>query len=182
MRIALIGKRQRPLGGGGYVLSDRRQMGKAKDSGQTLVEFALSCSLFLLLLLGTMDFGYLFYTKLTLQNAVRQAGRYAITGQCVTNGNGTCSLTRYNSIVQTLQTSSMGLLNSSNTSDINITCTNNGGGCPNNAGGPGDIITITVTYPYSFLTAPVAQFFAGGKYMFTVSAAFNNEPFPPDQS
>jgi len=155
---------------------------KAKDSGATLVEFAISLSLFLLLILGTMDFAYLFYTKLTLQNAVRQAGRYAITGQCVPNINGSCKLDRYNSIIQTLQTASNGLLNSSNSNDISITCTANGGGCPNQAGGPGDIITITVTYTYTFMTAPIAKFFTGGKYVFTVSVAFNNEPFPPAQS
>jgi len=157
-------------------------MTKARDSGATLVEFAISLSLFLLLILGSMDFAYLFYTKLTLQNAVRQAGRYAITGQCVTNGSGSCTLNRYNSIVQTLQTASDGLLNSSNSSDVSITCTPNGGGCPNQAGGPGDIITITVTYTYTFLTAPIAKFFTGGQYIFTVSVAFNNEPFPPAQS
>ncbi len=157
-------------------------MTNAKDSGATLVEFAMALSLFLLLILGTLDFAYLFYTKLTLQNAVRQAGRYAITGQCVTNPNGTCKVNRYNSIIQTLQTTSIGLLNASNLGDINIVCTNNGGGCPNNAGGPGDIVTITVTYTYNFLTAPISKFFAGGKYRYTVSAAFTNEPFPPGQS
>lgn len=147
-----------------------------------LVEFAIALSLFLLLILGSMDFADLFSTKLTLQNAVRQAGRYAITGQCITNPDGTCQLSRYNSIVQTLQNASVGLLNSSNSSDISITCTNNGGGCPNNAGGPGDIITITVTYTYNFMTGPIAQYFTGGSYMFTVSAAFTNEPFPPGES
>jgi Flp pilus assembly protein TadG len=157
-------------------------MTKGRDSGETLVEFAIAISLFLLLVVGTIDFAYLFYTKLTLQSAVRQAGRYAITGQCVTNADGTCKLTRYNSIVQTLQNASFGLLNNANAGDIKIACTNNGGGCPNNAGGPGDIITITVTYTYNFLTKPISGFFVGGVYTFSVTAAFNNEPFPPDQS
>ena len=34
-------------------------MTKANDSGQTLVETAISLSLFLLLVMGTIDFGYL---------------------------------------------------------------------------------------------------------------------------
>ncbi len=157
-------------------------MTKANDSGETLVEFAISISLFLLLILAIMDFASLYYTKLTLQSAARQAGRYAITGQCVTNGSGSCTLSRYNSIIQTLQNASNGLLNSSNGSDITITCTPNGSGCPNQAGGPGDIITITVTYTYGFATAPIAKFFTGGQYTFTVSVAFNNEPFPPAES
>ena len=154
-------------------------MTKANDSGQTLVEVAISLSIFLLLVLATMDFGHLFSTKLTLQNAVRQGGRYAITGQCITGSDGTCSQSRYDSIIQTVETAALGMLNSS---DINITCTPNGGGCPNRAGGPGDIVTITVTYPYHFMTGPIGAFFPGNSYTVKVSSTFTNEPFPPGVS
>jgi len=157
-------------------------MTKANDSGQTLIEAALSLSIFLLLVFGTIDFGYLFYTQLTLQNAVRQAGRYALTGQCINGSNGSCSESRYNSVVQTLQTVSAGLLNSSNTGAISITCTNAGGGCPDGAGGPGDLVVITVTYPYHFVTGPAAAFFPNRSHTITVSASFANEMFPPSQS
>ncbi len=98
-------------------------MTKANDSGQTLVEMAISLSLLLLLVMGTIDFGYLFSTKVTLQNAVRQGGRYAITGQCITGGDGTCSQTRYNSILQTVEDASLGRLDSS---QISLTCTGQG--------------------------------------------------------
>ena len=154
-------------------------MTKANDSGQTLVETAISLSIFLLLVLGTVDLGYLFSTKLTLQNAVRQAGRYAITGQCITGSGGTCSLSRYNSIIQTVETFSLGMVTAG---EITMVCTDNGGGCPNNAGGPGDVVTITVTHPYSFLTGPISLFFPGKAYTLTVSAAFTNEMFPPSES
>jgi len=156
-------------------------MTKANDSGQALLEVAICLTLFVILVIGTMDFGFLFYTQLTLQNAVRQAGRYAVTGQCITGSNGACSESRYNSIVQTLQTASDGLLNSSNAGDISITCTNVRGGCPTNAGGPGDIVNISVTYVYSCLNGPIAAFFPGG-YTIRVSGAFTNEPFPPSSS
>jgi Flp pilus assembly protein TadG len=154
-------------------------MKKTNDSGQTMVEVAISLSLFLLLVLGTIDLGYLYSTKVTLQNAVRQGGRYAITGQCITDANGNCSVTRYNSILQTVENYSLGLLTSN---QIAITCTDNGGGCPNNAGGPGDVITITVTYPYNFLTGPIQAFFPSKTYTIKVSSAFTNEPFPPGAS
>jgi len=158
-------------------------MNKANDSGQTMVEVGLCLSLFFLLVMAVADFGYLTSTKLTLQNAVRQAGRYAITGQCITAGDGSCSKTRYNSIVQTLEDTSLGLINSSNLgSDVTLTCTDEGGGCPNNAGGPADIVTISVTYPYSFITPLIAPFFPNHSYTIKVSAAFANEPFPPSQS
>lgn len=154
-------------------------MKKANDSGQTMVEFAITLGAFFLLVLGTMDFGNLYSTKMTLQNAVRQAGRYAITGQCITGVNGTCSMTRYNSIIQTVEDYSLGKVNSA---QITLTCTDQGGGCPNQAGGPGDVVTIRVTYPYTFMTAPVGAFFTNGKYTITVSSAFTNEGFPPAQS
>ena len=154
-------------------------MAKANDSGQTLVETAISLSIFFLLVLGTMDFGYLFSTKFTLQNAVRQGGRYAITGQCITGSDGTCSESRYTSIIQTVETASLGRVTAG---EIRITCTDNGGGCPNNAGGPGDIVTITVTHPYTFMTGPIGAFFPGKSYTLKVSAAFTNEMFPPSGS
>lgn len=156
-------------------------MKQARDSGETMIEFALSLSIFMLLLLGSIDFANLFYTKMTLQNAVRQAGRYAITGQCIVTG-GTCSLNRYSSIISTLRTASNHILTSNNASEVVVTCVNNGGGCPNLAGGPGDVITITVTHKYNFMTAPIAHFFTGGSYNLVVSTTFNNEPFPPSQS
>jgi len=157
-------------------------MRRANDSGQSLAEVAISLSLLVVIALAAMDFGYLFCTKLTLQNAVRQAGRYAVTGQCVTNSNGSCSLTRYNSIVQTLQDTSLGMLGGTNASDISISCTNEGGGCPNSAGGPGDLVTISVSYPYSFLSPLLASFFPNHAYTIKVGAAFTNEPFPPAAS
>jgi Flp pilus assembly protein TadG len=155
-------------------------MRKTNDSGQALVEIAFSLGIFLLLVWGTIEFGSMYSTKVTLQNAVRQAGRYAITGQCVETA-GTCSETRYNSIIANIEGASDGLINSGNVGDISIVCTNLGGGCPNNAGGPGDMVVITVTYPYKFLTGPISRFFPSG-YTIKVSSSFKNEMFPPSES
>ncbi len=152
---------------------------KANDSGQTLVQFAISLPIFLLLILGVVDYGYLFSTKVTLQNAVRQGGRYAITGECITGSDGTCLQSRYNSVIQTVENASLGRLNGS---QISVTCQDEGGGCPNGAGGPGDVVTITVTYPYHFMTGPIGAFFPGSSYTLKVSSAFTNEIFPPSQS
>jgi|HubBroStandDraft_5_1064220.scaffolds.fasta_scaffold63317_3 Flp pilus assembly protein TadG len=152
------------------------------ESGQSLIEVGISLMLLLVFSMAAMDFGYLFSQKLTLQNAVRQAGRYAITGQCVTGSNGSCSVTRYNSVVQTLQNTSLGYLNTSNTGDVSMTCTNEGGGCPNSAGGPGDLVTISVSYPYTFLSPMLAAFFPSHSYTIKVGASFTNESFPPSAS
>jgi Flp pilus assembly protein TadG len=157
-------------------------MRKTNDSGQALVEVAFSIGIFLLFVWGTIEFGNMFNTKSTLQNAVRQAGRYAITGQCI-GGVGACTESRYNSILAIVEGTSDGYINSSNVaSDVSLTCTNAGGGCPNGAGGPADLVTITVTYPYPFLTGPMHKLWPGGSYTITVSSSFKNEQFPPNQS
>ncbi|MFI5116758.1 MAG: TadE/TadG family type IV pilus assembly protein [Terriglobales bacterium] len=140
----------------------------------SLVDVAISVPMFLLLVLGTIDFGYLEFTKLTLQNAVREAGRHAITEQC-TGDVATCSESRYNSIIQELQSASHGLLDPNNSSNISITCMSTGGGCPTPTGGPGDKIVITVIYQYHFL--PLLK-----PYTITVRSAFTNQKFPPSES
>jgi len=52
-----------------------------RRNGQTLVEFALTLPLFLLLIFGTIEFGRLFQAWVTIQNSAREAARYATTGQ-----------------------------------------------------------------------------------------------------
>src|SRR5664279_4517955 len=62
-------------------------LGKAHRGrrGQSLVEFALVAPLFFLLVFAITDFGRLFFTQSTLQFALREAGRYAVTGQHMAN-------------------------------------------------------------------------------------------------
>lgn len=140
------------------------------DSGQTLVEFALSAIVFLLLVFAVIDFSYFYFVKLTLQSAVRQGGRYAITGQSMTGQS------RYLSILQTIQNSSLGLATGSNTTICGAIL-----GC-GSGGGPQETVTITITYPYKFITPLVAPFFTNGSYTITVSSTFKNEPFPPSET
>ena len=86
-------------------------------------------------------------------------------------------------IISMLESTSTGLITPSNVnSDVRITCVDGGGGCPNNAGGPDDIVTIAVAYPYNFITPLIAPFFKNKPLMINVSATFTNEPFPPGAS
>lgn len=48
-----------------------------KETGQALVEFALVLPLFLLILFGIIEFGFAFAFKMQVQNASRDATRYA---------------------------------------------------------------------------------------------------------
>ena len=49
-----------------------------REDGQAMVEFALILPVFLLILCGIIDFGWLFYNQLSLNNACREGARYAV--------------------------------------------------------------------------------------------------------
>lgn len=165
--------------------------GHTNESGQTMIEMALVGAVFLLLVFGMFDLAYYFYGRVTLQNAVRQAGRYAITGNCSTpgscfsnGGSGGGSGDRLNTIINTVVTYSFGLITSS---QVTVTC-NVGGGCgsdygdggTNNAGGPGDTVMITATYTWKPWV--IANFLPGKfptTFTYSVSSVFRNEQFPP---
>ncbi len=51
---------------------------KKRESGQAIVEFALVLPILLLLLCGIIDFGWLYYNQITLNNASREGARYAV--------------------------------------------------------------------------------------------------------
>lgn len=49
-----------------------------REDGQAMVEFALILPIFLQILCGIIDFGWLFYNQLSLNNACREGARYAV--------------------------------------------------------------------------------------------------------
>jgi Flp pilus assembly protein TadG len=50
-----------------------------KGDGTALVEFAIGSSVLILLLLGVIEFGYLWYQKQVITNASREGARYGVT-------------------------------------------------------------------------------------------------------
>ncbi len=147
--------------------------------GQTLLEFALVVPVFLMLVFAVIDFGHLFYVEMTMENAVRQAGRYATTGNHLADPkNPGQNLSRVNSIIQSIQQAANGL----NVPSNSITISSVGGGA-GSAGGPGDTVTISVNTGVQMMTPLIAPFFKpNGTYNFTASVTFTNEPFPQSQT
>ena len=149
----------------------RPKLGPAK--GQTVVEFALVVLLFFLLIFGVIDFGRLFFVQMSVQNAVQQAGRFAVTGNHLPDPNNPGqNLSRVASIVATAQNAAVG----ATITNVQVSSIKGGAG---SAGGPGDTVTVSVTTTLQLITPLIAQFFPGGAYTFTSSVSFKNEPFPP---
>jgi Flp pilus assembly protein TadG len=145
-------------------------------TGNALTEFALSLPIFLYMVCGITDMARLLYQQTTLQNAVRAGGRFAATGNHLPNPtNPNQNLSRVASIDSVAQQAALGL------SVANLTVSSVAGGS-GSAGGPLDTVTVSLTSNVKLLTPMMSAFFPGGKYNFTVSATYQNEPFPPSQT
>jgi Flp pilus assembly protein TadG len=159
----------------------RNLLGRSRsEEGQSLVEFAFTILMFLLLVFATIDFGHMFFVELEVQDAIQEAARYGTTGNqlTITNADGTQTiLSRVNSIITILQQNSLGV--TIPTSNVQITSLAAGATTPSpGAGGPGDLVTITATVTVPLWTPLVAQIFPTG-YTFKASVTIENEQFQP---
>jgi len=57
----------------------RRRRRHHRSLGQSLAEFALVLPIFLLILTGIIDFGFMLYSRMTVINATREGARAAVT-------------------------------------------------------------------------------------------------------
>ena len=116
---------------------------RARSRGQSVVEFALVVPIFLLILFGIMDFGFILYSRMTVINAARDGARIGITltdtptmipAQVANQASG----------------SSGGLVTNGMVSTICIPGSGAGQHCASNFVNavPGDSVRVSVTYPY----------------------------------
>jgi Flp pilus assembly protein TadG len=142
-------------------------------AGTAMLELAIVVPLFFLMMFAVIDMANLFYAQGTLQDAVRVAGRYAMTGQHQPDGKGG-SLSRVASIQQVAQQQALGLIKQP--TDVVVSSVTGGSG---NAGGPGDTVLVSTTGTVKLITG--SWLTKSGSYTFTVSTRFKNESFPPGQ-
>lgn len=159
--------------------------------GQSLVELAIVLIPFFFLVFGVIDFSWALFNQMNVQDAVREAGRYASTGNHLTDSKGN-PIARTASIVQVLDSYAIGSGVSIQTVQISSvyggssTYSEGSGtmtGAVGAAGGPGDTVTITATCAAPMLTTFIGKFFASdSRYHFNASSTFKNEPFLPNQT
>ncbi|WP_259295158.1 TadE/TadG family type IV pilus assembly protein [Paraburkholderia sp. DHOC27] len=146
------------------------------------IEFALIAPVLFLLLFIAVDLGLLLWVNLTMQYAVREGARYAVTGQSNLDPNSS-SQQRYLAVIQEIKDSSMGLYNIVNPSyviTINGTTqsyANQSSYNGNMFGNPDDIVVLQLNCTWPLLTPLVQPFFPGGSYAFSVAATMRNEDF-----
>jgi Flp pilus assembly protein TadG len=124
---------------------------RRRDSGQTLVEFAIAATVFFALVAALTDIGRAVWYQSTLQNAVQEAARYAaVHGSASTSpigptdGSYSAGPPPSDSSITTFVTRYTPGLHTSN-----VTVTSS---WPDGDNAPGHRVTISATYPFNALT------------------------------
>jgi Flp pilus assembly protein TadG len=146
----------------------RRLVHRSRESrGSTLVEFALVVPIVVLLFMGIAEFGRFYFTRITLQHAVREAARFAVTGSTLPDPDTGDPMSRVESIRAVIleEASNLDLV----VEELEVD--------PPDGGGPSAVVTVTARFHFEFIAPVIRQMFPGGGYDFTVATAMKNEPF-----
>ena len=136
------------------------------SSGQGLVEFALVLPLVLFLFFGVFEFGRFFFARMTMQHAVAEATRFAVTGNVLSDTLGD-PMTRAKSIIQVIAKNARDL-----DVDVDRIVID-----PSDAGGPGDVVRVSASFTFQFIVPGYNKLTPDGELEFQVSTAMKNEPF-----
>ncbi|KAB8042820.1 TadE/TadG family type IV pilus assembly protein [Janthinobacterium aquaticum] len=141
--------------------------------GATLVEMALITPAFLLLMIGVIEMSMAYFANMTMQHAVREGVRYAVTGNSDLDPDS-ANRHRYQAVTQKIRDSSMGLYDK-----VNPVLSVNGSSQSNAGmfGQGGDIVVVTIACSWTFATPMVRALFRDGKAHFVVAATMRNESF-----
>jgi Flp pilus assembly protein TadG len=149
-----------------------------RESGATIVEMALLAPVFLLVLLALVELSLMFFATLTMQAAVREGARYAITGQNNLDPS-TTSQQRYKAIIQKMRDSSLGMYERLGAEiSVNGTAYPSGSYSSGMFGAPGSIIVVQLDCDWPVTTPLLSRFFDNGTYHFAVAATMRNDYFP----
>lgn len=148
----------------------------SRRSGQAAVEMTFGFLLFFALFMAIVEFSHLLYSKVTLQHALRSAGRYMVTGKTGTSGGNPIPRDQMihdvfcnTAIAVGVQCPALG------TSNFQFACL--GGACTQAGGGPEQTVVVTVSLSKPALLPLFSRFFPSGGVPFQLSTTWKNEPF-----
>jgi Flp pilus assembly protein TadG len=155
------------------------------------IEFGLIGSLYVMMILGALEVGYTLFLESVLDNAARDAARQIRTGQVQVASSPTTSFSTLvcNDVSWVIPCASILYqsqafwqwseanigMNSALARNVDGSLASSGF----DAGSPGEIVIVTVTYNYAFLTPWMAKLIGGsyGAALLTSTVVFQNEPF-----
>jgi hypothetical protein len=150
-----------------------------RQRGVAAVEFSIAAGLIFTLLIGIIDWSYLFFTNLTMQHAVREGARYAVTGQ---SGLSPRPGDRCDAVLEKVREQSMGLFDRTESNIVFKTIDGDGNVVTLGSGscyGANQVIVVQVDSKHTPITPILKSFFdsTDGKYRFSVSTTMKNEAF-----
>jgi hypothetical protein len=149
----------------------RRGRLPGRERGGALVEFALLAPLVILLIMAALELAILFWVNLTLQHAVREGARYAVTGEG--------GALREQLVLQRIVEQSMGLYQRVQP----VLRINRADGLsgpaqilPGALGAGGELLVLQIDGAWP-VASPLLQPWLGTVYRFSVAATMRNEAF-----
>ena len=152
----------------------------SRRNGQAMVETMFGFIIFFSFFMAIVEFSHLLYAKVTLQHALRTAGRYMITGKTGLNAQG-INIPRDQMIhdVFCANVISAGVrCPNLGTSNFTFTCLPTPGTtCSQPGGGPDQTVMVTVNLSKPTLMPFFSRFFPTGGVPLQLSTTWRNEPF-----
>lgn len=132
----------------------RRSVG---ETGQNVIEFALILPLLLLLIVGIMDFGIVFFSYNTIGNATREGARVGvIPGRTAAE----------------IEAAALALATGLDAAALTINVPDV---CTTAPGGPNDVVVVEATYNVTLMTAPIIQIVGSGTLPISASSTMRCE-------
>ena len=137
---------------------------------------AIIAPVFILVLVSIIELSMMFFATLTMQYAVREGARFAITGRANETGTGTQQ--RYASVIAKIRDNSVGMYDKLSPT-ISVNGKSYASTSYSNAmfGGAGDMVVLKLDCSWAVTTPLLSAFFSDGQYRFAVAATMQNEYF-----
>lgn len=149
-----------------------------RQHGATLVEFALVAPFLMLMITAVIDLSTLLWVDLTMQHAVREGARYALTGR--SDGYARAG-DRARQVIEAVKLNSFGVFD--RVKPV-IQVTVNGSLAtyrdttayrPDMFGNSGDLVLLQFDCSWPLMTPLMRPFFSAGTYTFKAATTFRNE-------
>lgn len=154
----------------------RRTPARSRERGASAVEFAIVVPVVFFLLIAIVDTGVLFWVNLTMQYAVREGARYAVTGRSDLDPHPTNDK-RHRAVIEAIRSNSMGLFDRVEPRINNIRYGDPAGYNSAMFGKSGEVFVLRIDCAWPLMTPVLRPFFADGKYRFSVATTMRNEAF-----
>lgn len=154
----------------------RRIPTRNKERGASAVEFAIVAPVVIFLLIAIVELCAVFWVNLTMQYAVREGARYAVTGRTDLDPNPTNDR-RYRAVIASIKENSMGLFDKVEPRINNINYGNPSAYNDTMFGRAGEIFVLRIDCSWQLMTPLLRPFFTDGKYNFSVATTMRNEAF-----